>query len=182
MKYILFLIICIFASQQGIAQKDIKSFLHGGDAISWELRTIIWDDGERLDSEEFGEGEGDDYTLNNDDATLIPETITFYKDGTCELLYIAYYGQTDSDEDEELIDESYVLIAKWTLTGNNIRITEPEDSDGAADGRDDGGLDPYPGYCWQLTNIKIENATFSCGYDFYGFNSGIKTLIFEAEK
>ena len=80
---------------------------------------------------------------------MIPETITFYSDGTCELLYLASYGETDSDEDEDLIEEVYTVTARWQVSGNNVKILEP-----AEEGDDDGGLDPGDGIAWWLTNIE----------------------------
>ena len=178
-----FIFSCIFTcsalalSAQGT---QLAEYLHKNGSAIWELRTIVWEDGSSMESEEFGEGEDDAFTLENDDATIIPETIVFNADGTCIMYYVAHYEETEDGEDEELEEGLYEVHATWKIeNGNNVRIMEPEENDGDDDGLDDAGLDPYPGYCWHLNKIVAKNGTFSCVYDWYGFTSGISKLVYE---
>lgn len=179
-KCLLLLCFCFFAGYQGYAQIK-KSTLAGEDKMTWELYYIEWVDGDKQQSKEFSEEE--DYIENYDEATMIPETITFYSDGTCDLLYLASYGETDNDEDEDLIVEEYTVNARWQLLGNSVKILEP-----AEEGDDDGGLDSGDGISWWLTNIEYEydeesgDIDIKCGYKFYDYTGGIKEVFFYLEE
>lgn len=168
------LAVCLLTSFQLRAQ-GIGPALHGGGSQTWELREIIWVDGEKLESEEFGENE--DYVEEYDEATLIPETITFHADGTCELLYVAFFSETDSDEDEDLVEEVRIVEGTWKVVGKDVKIMEPADGD-----EDDGDLDPGEGYAWWLKNIRIDDGEFECGFEYYGFTDGIQALEFDLEE
>lgn len=167
------LCLCLLASHSGFTQ-SLKQALSGDDGKTWELHEIVWVDGDEQESDEFGENEA--YIENYDEATMIPETITFYADGTCELLYIAAYSETDGDADEDLVIEAYTVTGTWKVSGSNVKILEP-----AEEGEDDGGLDPEPGFCWWLMNVQVEGDEIACGFQYYGYTDGIKTLRFVEE-
>ncbi|MCE7923390.1 MAG: hypothetical protein DYG98_10055 [Haliscomenobacteraceae bacterium CHB4] len=173
-KSLLFLCLCLLTCYRGFTQ-DIAEALHGGDSKTWELRQITWVDGEEEESEEFGEDE--EYIEEHDEATLIPETITFHADGTCELLYIAFFSETDSDEDEDLVVEARIVEGYWEVVGQDVKIMEP-----AEEGEDDEGLDPGEGYAWWLKNIQIGDDEFECGFEYYGFTDGIQSIEFDLEQ
>jgi hypothetical protein len=158
-KSTLFFCLSLLTAQQGFAQ-DIATYLHGGSSRTWELHYITWFDGDTERSEEFGAGTGDAYTQNEDEATTIPETIVFHSDGTCELYYIAQYEESDSDDDEDLVETGYWQDATWTISGGNVRISESDETD----------------YVWSLTGISGLEDGFACGFDYYGFTSGIEEL------
>lgn len=159
MKSLLLLSLGLLATHVASGQ-DIASYLYGDGTRQWELRSIEWNDGSELESQEFGEGQDDEFTEENDEATTIPETIIFRSDGTCSLSYVAYFDDTDGDDDEDLVDKEWWLEGTWTVSGYNIKIRESN------------------GYTWTLTNVQpdAENEEFNAGYDYGGFNSGIKSL------
>lgn len=156
---ILFLGFSLFFIQQAKSQ-NLANYLTGGSTRTWELHSIAWADGSHLESEEFGEGEGDSFTQENDEATTIPETIVFKSDGTCELTYVAYYSDGDGDGDEDLWDQDWTLSGKWKISNGNVIISEEN------------------GYTWTLTGVQINTADqeIEGGYDYHGFNSGIQSL------
>lgn len=158
-KFIPILCFCLFANYWGNAQSVIGV---------WELHAIDFEMTERIYDEEFGQG--DEFT-STDEATEIPETITFNEDGTCTLLFLAYYGEEEEDEeeiyiddDDELIMSAFEVSGTWEIVnGNNIKITES-------------------GFEWYLTNIEMDaNAGFfTCGFSLLGFTWGIELLEFGA--
>ena len=159
-KSALFFCLSLLTAQQGFAQ-DIATYLHGGGSRTWELHYITWLDGDTEQSQEFGEGTGDAYTQNEDEATTIPETIIFHSNGTCQMYYIAHYTElNDGDEDEDLVETGYWQAATWSVDSGNVWISESDETD----------------YVWALTGISGLQNGFACGFDYYGFNSGIQQL------
>ena len=173
-KPILFLCLCLLGGYRGLSQ-DIGQALHGGGSQTWELREIIWEDGDKQESEEFAEDE--EYIEEYDEATMIPETITFHADGTCELLYIAFFSETDNDEDEDMVVEARIVEGHWEIVGNDVKIMEP-----AEEGEDDGGLDAGEGFAWWLKNIRIGDDEFESGFEYYGYTDGIQSIEFDLEQ
>ncbi len=173
-KNLLLLFLCLLAAIQSGLSQNLKQAISSSDGKTWELHEIVWIDGDEQESDEFGENEA--YIENYDEATMIPETITFYSDGTCELLYIASYNETDGDADEDLVVEAYLVTGTWKTQGSNIKILEP-----AEEGEDDGGLDPEPGFCWWLMNVQVAEGEINCGFQYYGYTDGIQTLRFVEE-
>lgn len=159
MKTYLFFCLTLLTAGQVVGQ-NLETYLHGGSSRQWELHSIVWNDNSRLESQEFGEGQGDEFTQENDEATTIPETIVFHADGTCLLVYVAHYNDTDGDEDEDLVDGAWELAGTWTVYGDNVQIVESN------------------GYTWSLSGIQphAEDEEFESGYDYAGFNSGIRSL------
>ncbi len=161
-KSTLFFCLCLLATQQVFAQ-NLATFLSGGNSRTWELRDITWNDGFEDESQEFSTDT--EFIQNEDEATTIPETIIFKADGTCSLLYVAYYNDSDNDGDEDLLDWDWWLDGTWTVSGYDVLIVEEN------------------GYTWKLKGIQMdaENEEFDGGFDYYGFDSGIKQLGYYME-
>lgn len=157
-KSILFCCLCLLAGYQVSAQSLVGT---------WELHEIDFELGPSLEDEEFGEG--DDFE-STDEATEIPETITFNEDGTCTLFYWAYYTD-EEDEEEEYVDDDDELImtgievsGTWKFDGSNITIKE-----------DDLEVE------WYLTNVQFGDGFFRCGFSLLDFTWGIEALEYGSE-
>ncbi len=164
-KFIPILCFCLFANYGGNAQSVVGVL---------ELHAIDYEMTERIYDEEFGQGEGDEFT-STDEATEIPETITFNEDGTCTLLFLAYYGEEEEDEeeiyiddDDELIMSAFEVSGTWEIVNeDNIKITE------------ESGIE------WYLTDIQVKEeedgtVVVTCGFSLLGFTWGIELLEFGA--
>jgi hypothetical protein len=159
-KFIPFLCLCLFAGFWGNAQSVVGV---------WELHAIDFEMTEPMRDEEFGEGDG---FTSTDEATEIPETITFNEDGTCTLLFLAYYAEEEEEEDDTYIDDDDELMMSgieisgtWEIVnGNNIKITEES------------------GVEWYLTDIDMDEEAgfFTCGFSLLGFTWGIEMLEYGA--
>lgn len=165
-KSALLLCLCLSAGYRGFAQDDIVELLAGEESITWELREIHWYENQDFESEEFSEDE--QFARESELAQLIPETIVFYADGTCDLVYVSHY-----DENGELEVEALELSGQWSFDGQSIKILEPND---------DGEIDEEEGSAWWLTDIQIGEGKFECGFSLYGFTDGIEGLEYELEE
>lgn len=180
-KSILFLCLSLLVAQSATAQ-SIANLLHGGGSRTWELRDIDWNDGSEKESQEFGNDKG---FLNDDEATTIPETIVFNSNGTCSLSYVGYYNDTDGDDDEDLIDGDWVLSGTWRVSGSNVIITEENGYTwsltgvhGVAGAEEEGETEGGEGETEEGEEAAGETkiTEFEAGFDFGGFNSGIRSL------
>lgn len=132
----------------------------------WELHAIDFEMTEAMFDQEFGEG---DTFTTTDEATEIPETITFHEDGTCTLLFLAYYEEEEDDDDyldddDELKTSDIEVSGTWQLANGDIKITEEES-----------------GAVWYLTNVRMGDGTFTCGFSLLGFTWGIEMLEYGLE-
>lgn len=160
------LIACLFlASFKSFAQ-DIAQQLTGGNSHTWELREIKWIDNRDLKSEEFSEDA--EFTLNTELGQMLPETIVFNFNGSCDLLYSSYY-----DASGQLVAAPKILLGSWSVVGTDVKILEPNG---------DGVIDENMGSAWWLKNVTINGKTIACNYDLYGYDDGIRGLEYEMEK
>ncbi len=146
--------------------KDVKSFLTGGASRRWELREVRWIDNKVFHEEEFSANE--EFTKRTELAQLVPETIIFHADGSCELSYVSYYNKKG-----ELEATPYNEKGKWAFDGQHVKILLPND---------DGKIDEAKGSAWSLTNIQVSEGKFKCKFDLYGFTAGIEEIEYDIEK
>lgn len=144
--------ICIFitgmfllAIPRGNAQ-SIAAILTGGDSREWELRKIDLEEGTDWESEEFGDN--DEFEENSEFAQLIPETIVFHANGTCELLYVSYFLDEDDTPYDNFTDSDLTVRGRWQISGNSVVITEPD------------------GWTWAMKNLDFLKDDDDGGYDF----------------
>ena len=164
-KSILLLCLCLLAGYRGFAQ-DVAQSLTGGGSRTWELREIHWINNQELESEEFSEDA--QYARQTELAQLVPETIVFHADGSCDLLYVSYYAEND-----ELLVQPLELKGKWSFDGKSVKILEPTD---------DGVIDEAKGSAWWLEDIRLSEGKFESKFNLYGFTDGIREIEYELEK
>ncbi|MBI5915891.1 MAG: hypothetical protein HY842_10975 [Bacteroidetes bacterium] len=164
-KSILLVCLCVSAGYRGFAQ-DVAQSLTGGGSRTWELREIHWFNNQELESEEFSEDA--QYARQTELAQLVPETIVFHDDGTCDLLYVSYYTEND-----ELVVRPLELKGQWSFDGQSVKILEPTD---------DGVIDEEKGSAWWLEDIVMGEGKFESKFNLYGFTDGIRGIEYEVQQ
>jgi hypothetical protein len=164
-KSILLLCLCVFAGYQGFAQ-DVAQSLTGGSSRTWELREIHWFNNQELESEEFSENA--QYARQTELAQLVPETIVFHADGSCDLLYVSYYS-----DNGELLVKPLELKGQWSFDGQSVKILEPTD---------DGVIDEAKGSAWWLQDIQVSEGRIESKFNLYGYTDGIRGIEYELEQ
>ncbi len=165
-KITLFLCLCLFACYRSTGQ-NLAATLCGGDSRVWELRDIDLYGSAEWESEEFGDDPN--FEKNSELAQLLPETITFNADGTCEILYVSSYNEDDDSPSDNFSDEDVTVSGTWSVSGNTVTVRE---SDG-------------DGWWWQLTSITVkedeDGSNFECKFSYDGPADDIVELIYDWE-
>lgn len=159
------IILCLFllAGSQANAQ-SISSLLCGDDSRAWELRKCDLEGMEDWEWEEFGDH--DEFEEDSDLAQLLPETIIFYKNGTCEMLYVSYFIESDDTPYDNFTDSDITVKGQWQVSGNSVTVTE------------DGG------WSWSLNNLDFlkdddGGYDFECTPVFAAHTNDIKAVVYD---
>ncbi len=164
-KSILFLGLCLCMHFSGGAQ-DLREVLCGGDSRIWELRDINFTGDTDWESEEFGDL--DEFDKESELAQLIPETIIFYEDGTCEMVYVSYYPDSDDSPSDNFDDDDLTVHGTWRLTSYGVEVTEAD------------------GWKWSLNNITVrpdeDGSNILCQFAYDGDAGDIESIVFDWEE
>ena len=152
----------LLASYKGNTQ-SLASQLTGGDSRAWELRSCDLEGADDWTWEEFGDH--DEFEEDSDLAQLLPETIVFHNNGTCEMLYVSYYMESDDTPYDNFTDEDLTVKGRWSVSGNTVTITEDN------------------GWTWSLKDINIrpdeDGSDFECIPVFAGATHDINSVVYD---
>ncbi len=155
--------LCLCAGYRANAQ-SVTQILTGGDSREWELRKIDMTEGTDFSYEEFGDH--DEFEEDSELAQLIPETVVFHSNGTCEMLYVSYFEEDDDTPYDNFTDSDITIKGRWRVSGNNVTITE------------DGG------WVWSMNNLDFlkddeGGYDFQCNLAFEGSTKDIQEIVYD---
>jgi hypothetical protein len=147
------------------AQTDLKKTLAGEDSKKWELRDVKLI-GKTYHEEEFNDN--DEFELKNEAAQLVPETIVFNADGTCEMTYVSQY------KDGKIVEGDYTVRGKWSIEGDTVEIIENANADNK--------LEESRDEVFWLKDVVVSKNGFRCKFEMQGdYTGGVEELGYELE-
>lgn len=148
------------------AQTDLKKMLAGESSKIWELKEIKTAETD-LKEEDFDENK--EFVLQSQLAQIVPETISFNTDGTCENVYVSQY------KEGKISDDDYKAPCKWSVDGNTVEIIENINSDNKMEeSRDE---------VFWLKDVEVNGKEFKSKFSLQGdYTGGVEQLEYETEK
>jgi hypothetical protein len=145
------------------AQADLKKMLAGK---TWQLKEVKTSD-QDLKAEDFDKDE--EFALESDLAQIIPNTIVFKADGTCELTYVS------ECQEGKVVEDDYSASGKWSVTGNTVKIIENVNEDDEMD-------ESHDEVFW-LKEVNITRNELKCKFCMQGnYTAGVEKLVYEIEQ
>jgi hypothetical protein len=152
---------CSFATQAN-GQTTLKRLLAGTSSKTWELSEVRAS-GKSFKNIDFDED--DTFALKSDLAQLIPFSIEFNADGTCENTYVSQY------ENGEISDDDYTAPCEWSVKGNNVEIIENADDEAEIDEAEDEVI--------TLIGVTVKGNELRSKFSIAGsYTGGVESLVF----
>lgn len=146
------------------AQSDLKSQLTGGTSRQWQLHELKTDE-QDLRAEDFDENK--DFSMRSQLAQIVPDSIVFRNDGTCESTYVSQYM------DGKVVDTDLKQPCRWVVEGADIKIVEEASGDSKLEESRDEIL-------W-LKQVSITGDRLQCRFSLQGgYTGGVSRLEFGA--
>lgn len=142
------------------AQTELKSQLAGGTSRQWQLHELKTDE-QDLRAEDFDENK--DFSLRSQLAQIVPDSILFRNDGTCESTYVSQYM------DGKVVDTDLKQPCRWMVEGADIKIVEEASGDSKLEESRDEIL-------W-LKQVSITGERLQCRFSLQGGYTGGVSLL-----
>lgn len=147
------------------AESDLKTMLSGESSKRWELRDVKLAD-KKYHEEDFNNN--DEFELKNDVAQIVPETIVFHADGTCEMTYVSQY------KDGKVVEGDYKVNGQWSVEGETVEIIENANGDSK--------LEESRDEVFWLKDVVVTEKGFKSKFSLQGdYTGGVQELGYEAE-
>lgn len=146
------------------AQSDLKAQLTGATSKQWQLHELKTDE-QDLRAEDFDENK--DFALRSQLAQIVPDSIIFKADGTCETTYVSQYLRG------QVVDTDLKLPCRWSVEGANVKIIEEASGDSKLEESRDETM-------W-LKQVSITGDRLQCQFALQGgYTGGVSRLEFGA--
>lgn len=147
------------------AQTDLKTILAGESSKIWQLKEIKTAE-TNLEEEDFDENK--EFVLKSQLAQIVPETISFKTDGTCENTYVSQY------EEGKISDDDYIAPCKWSVVGNTVEIIENINNDNK--------IEESRNLVFWLKDVEVNGKEFKSKFSLQGdYTAGVEQLEYETE-
>ncbi len=147
------------------SNEEVRAAMESGKRVC-SFADVLHDmtEGTDFSYEEFGDH--DEFEEDSELAQLIPETVVFHSNGTCEMLYVSYFEEDDDTPYDNFTDSDITIKGRWRVSGNNVTITE------------DGG------WVWSMNNLDFlkddeGGYDFQCNLAFEGSTKDIQEIVYD---
>jgi CspA family cold shock protein len=149
-------------SRTANAQSDLKSQLAGTTSRQWQLHEVKTDE-QDLRAEDFDENK--DFALRSQLAQIVPDSIVFKADGTCETTYVSQYSGG------QVVDTDLKLPCRWSVEGANVKLIEEASGDNKLEESRDETM-------W-LKQVAVTADRLQCQFSLQGgYTGGVSKLEF----